>query len=159
MEYEKIQATVVEMMQSEDLLIDEIKNIVDDPVWGTHELLVLGATIGGGFGNSETARDCLFQVCITGDFSYEEFLRFRDTPFDELGTLLSDAASETGLTSVMLGFGVGAGFSDTEAAFNYIAMLSEAANIGYSAPGPRAEYRAPLPEWLTCDTDTNIPEA
>lgn len=156
MRYEKIHATVIEVMQ-DDFVFGALECLIDSEEFTRGELLVLGAVIGAGFGCSETARALLFQLSIFGDFSYDEYQEFVGRP--NLVTILNDAESDTGLGCVLRGMGLGAGFADTDNGFRAVASLSELAEVSYSSDGPREDYRGVVPCWLVHDDDDSLPEA
>lgn len=144
MNYEEIQAKAVEVMSAESVFEELESFIADEPQ--AQELLVLGATIGAGFGCPETARQLLLHLCLMGDFPYEAYRVFVDHPNPE--SLLHDAGKDSKLGSILRGLGFGAGFISTDKGFAAVATLSELSEIAYSSPGPRSEYRAPVPSWL-----------
>ncbi len=152
MQYEKIQATCVEIMLEEEPF-KELK--IRSEAFKQDELFILGATIGAGFGDKEAAAKFLAYVSSAAEVPYDTYCGFHGR--------VSRAISAVDLTSllegepfeiVLLGMTFGSGFSPDKG-IPAVAALSEVFGISYSGNEPRADYRAPVPEWIFAD---NLPE-
>jgi hypothetical protein len=152
MQYEKIQAACVEIMLEEDPF-KKLKTRSE--TFKQPELFILGAMIGAGFGDREAAAKFLAYISSNADVPYDTYTGFHDR--------VSRAISAADLTSllesepfeiVLLGMTFGSGFSPNKG-IPAVAALSEVFGISYSGNEPRADYRAPVPEWIFAD---NLPE-